>query len=364
MQAFKDLANFLCEPVPFFIISVVATVGSIEFAKQWTKPKVFFPFFFASIAIYGLSFMDPNFAKTASKGDNLPIIAMLFMVIYFTWLGFYRAVQNDDRRARGEKLIEEEDKEVKVLVWPHLLYIEFIVGVFVTAFMLLWSIGIPAPLEEPASAAATPNPSKAPWYFLGLQEMLVYFDPWMAGVVAPSLIIVGLMAIPYIDKNPKGNGYYTLAERKFAIHGFMFGFIVLWVALVFLGTFLRGPNWNFFGPYQYWDPHLQPVLNNVNLSEILFIDILGRGLPSHWLPREAVGIVLSFLYVFALPVALPKMPVVGKFFRKLFSDLGAARYYVATFLFLTMMSLPLKMILRWSLNLKYIVSIPEYFFNI
>jgi hypothetical protein len=83
---------------------------------------------------------------------------------------------------------------VKVLVWPHLLYIEFIVGVFVTALLLVWSIVIEAPLEEPASAARTPNPSKAPWYFLGLQEMLVYFDPWMAGVVAPSLIIVGLMS--------------------------------------------------------------------------------------------------------------------------------------------------------------------------
>ena len=289
---------------------------------------------------------------------------MIFMVAYFTWLGFWRGVQNDERRSQGRPLIEEEDKEVKVLVWPHLLYIEFIVGVFVTAFMLVWSIVVMAPLEEPASAAATPNPSKAPWYFLGLQEMLVYFDPWMAGVVAPSLIIVGLMAIPYLDKNPKGNGYYTIAERKFAILGFMFGFIVLWVALVFLGTFLRGPNWNFFGPYQYWDTHLQPVLNNVNLSEIVFIDWLGTGMPKHWLPREAIGIGLVLGYLFVLPPLFPKLPVIGDYFKKMFDDMGAARFYTFMFLFLTMMALPLKMILRWSLNLKYIVAIPEFFFNI
>src|SRR5205807_1132453 len=82
-----------------------------------------------------------------------------------------------------------------------------------------------------------PNPSKAPWYFLGLQEMLVYFDPWMAGVVLPSMIIVGLMAIPYIDTNKAGNGYFTFNERKFAWITFQYGFVVLWVVLILLGTF-------------------------------------------------------------------------------------------------------------------------------
>ena len=99
-----------------------------------------------------------------------------------------------------------------------------------------------APLEEPANPTDSPNPSKAPWYFLGLQEMLVYYDPWLAGVVLPSLIIVGLMAIPYIDTNPKGNGYFTFRERKWEITIFLSGFVVLWCTLIALGTFLRGPT--------------------------------------------------------------------------------------------------------------------------
>src|SRR5256885_945242 len=114
--------------------------------------------------------------------------------------------------------------------------------------------------------ARAPNPAKAPWYFLGLQEMLVYFDPWMAGVVYPGLIIVGLAAIPFIDTNPKGNGYYTVRERPFAIVTFMFGFLILWVVLIFFGTFLRGPNWSFFGLYQAWDPHKPEALNNIDVS--------------------------------------------------------------------------------------------------
>ncbi|MCA9633122.1 MAG: hypothetical protein KC766_35965, partial [Myxococcales bacterium] len=87
----------------------------------------------------------------------------------------------------------------KVHTWPYLVRLEMMVGTGVLAFMTIWSILVDAPLEEPANPTKTPNPSKAPWYFLGLQEILVYFDPWFAGVVLPGIIIVGLMIIPYID---------------------------------------------------------------------------------------------------------------------------------------------------------------------
>ena len=142
------------------------------------------------------------------------------------------------------------------------------------AVMIVWSIFLKAPLEEPANPTDSPNPAKAPWYFLGLQEMLVYFDPWLAGVVLPSLIIVGLMAIPYIDTNPKGNGYFTFRERSWEITIFLVGFLVLWCVLIVLGTFLRGPNWNFFGPYEFWDINKLVPLNNINLSEIIWIKML------------------------------------------------------------------------------------------
>ena len=106
--------------------------------------------------------------------------------------------------------------------------------------------------------------------------MLVYFDPWIAGVIMPTLIIVGLMAIPYIDTNPKGNGYYTFKERKAEIVIFLFGFAVLWVSLIVLGTFLRGPNWNFFGPFEYWSPYKVEVLNNVDLPQMFWVNLLNK----------------------------------------------------------------------------------------
>jgi hypothetical protein len=247
----------------------------------------------------------------------------------------------------------------KVHTWPHLIAAEFTAALFITAFTLVFSIFVNAPLLELANTGQTPNPSKAPWYFLGLQEMLVYFDPWLAGVVLPGLIIVGLIAIPYIDRNPKGNGYYTFTERKAEITLFLFGFVILWSSLIVLGTFLRGPNWNFFGPFEFWDLHKLEALVNVNLSEYIWMRLFRTGLPTFWLLREIFGILLVLAYVFVVPVVLAKTA-----FKTYYEKMGGPRFYVGAFLFLMMMSLPIKMLLRWVFNLKYIVGIPEFFFNI
>ena len=139
-----------------------------------------------------------------------------------------------EARARPEASRSDQEGDGpgddKVHTWPHLVRAEFLCRAVVARGSD--SSGrslVDAPLEEPANPTRTPNPSKAPWYFLGLQEMLVFFDPWHAGVVLPSLIIVGLMVIPYIDINPKGNGYYCFKDRKWEILTFFFGFHILWV---------------------------------------------------------------------------------------------------------------------------------------
>src|SRR5215467_15642988 len=123
----------------------------------------------------------------------------------------------------------------KLHTWPYLVRAEFISGCVMILGLLIWSIVIDAPLEDPSNPTKTPNPSKAPWYFLGLQEMLVYFDPWIAGVVMPSLMIVGLMAFPYLDSNPLGSGYYTWKQRKVAVGSFLVGFVT-WIILIIVGT--------------------------------------------------------------------------------------------------------------------------------
>jgi quinol-cytochrome oxidoreductase complex cytochrome b subunit len=133
----------------------------------------------------------------------------------------------------------------KVNVWPHLLAIEFVALLVVTAVLIVISVVINAPLLEAANFNLTPNPSKAPWYFLGLQELLSYFDPMIAGVLIPGLIgLVGLMAIPYIDRNPS----IRPADRKLAIMMFTF-FLMGAATLVIIGSFFRGPGFNFTYPW-------------------------------------------------------------------------------------------------------------------
>jgi hypothetical protein len=354
----RGLFNAIANPRLFFLLAVAA-LGVMIWKRELfaTNAAGYGLLGFLSLFFIFGSF-DDNFRLIITKPDNVPIVGLIFLLIFLTWYAMREAVLNDQRIAAGHGPIEKAESD-RVWVWPDLVYTELISLIVCSVILILWSVFLKAPLEQPANRSVTPNPSKAPWYFLGLQEMLVYFDPWLAGVVLPSLIIVGLIAIPYVDKNPKGNGYYTFNERKTEITLFLFGFVILWSSLIVLGTFLRGPNWNFFGPFEFWDIHKLEALVNVNLSEYIWMRGLRMGLPTFWFVREIFGILFVLAYVFVLPVVLAK-----SVFKNFYEKLGPARYYVTVLLFLMMMALPIKMLMRWIFNLKYIVAIPEFFFNI
>ncbi len=357
-ELLKNAVDWLFEPTRYFLGSVIVLTGVLVFRRIASQPLVIIAFFTLFGLFLAWAVNDPNFHKIITKGDNIPIVILLASVIFFSWLALRQAVQNDERRKRGDPSLEIEGKQ-KVFTWPDLVYTEFICLILFTAVLTVWSIVVEAPLEEPAALARTPNPSKAPWYFLGLQEMLVYFDPWIAGVVLPGFVIVGLMAIPYLDTNPKGNGYYTFEERPFAWTFFWVGFVLFWVSFVILGTFLRGPNWAFFGPFEFWDVHKLEPLVNVDLSTYFWVYGLGGTLPSNPLVREAPGIVSLLLWFLVLPPLLGKTVLSG-----LVERMGVVRFNVFMHFLLWFGLLPVKMILRWTVNLKYIVGIPEWFFNV
>jgi len=132
----------------------------------------------------------------------------------------------------------------KVHTWPHLLVAEFVAALAVTAFTLLFSIFVNAPLLTLANFNLTPNPSKAPWYFLGLQELLALFHPMVAGVTIPGIGIFGLILAAYTDKNPSNRP----EDRKFAI-SLMTVHLMFWAVLVIIGSFFRGPGFNFVFPW-------------------------------------------------------------------------------------------------------------------
>ncbi|HEV8426282.1 MAG TPA: hypothetical protein VGQ41_00095 [Pyrinomonadaceae bacterium] len=346
------------------------------------------------VGVWALNVSDWHQLWTISSApDNIPIVAMLFLVPFFTWMGIRQAIANDrliDELEADPKLAKTHHRKVEpwrpgwareLHVWPYLVRIEFLATVIVTVVLFVWSITLNAPLEEPANPNLTMNPSKAPWYFLGLQEMLVYFDPWIAGVVMPSIIMVGLMVFPYVDSNPLGNGYYTLKQRRFALWMFGAGFL-MWIVLIVIGTFIRGPGWIWFWPGQTWDHNAVVFDKNVDLHDMIAATSVGKLLPA-WALSANPGkfifgmiVVTGFYIVGALffhwlmtvdfkkirlrPLRLfPK----NEFEQKLLARTSLLQYLTFQFFAVSvLLALPVKLILRLALTIKYVWVTP--WFNI
>jgi hypothetical protein len=334
--------------------------------------------------------------KIASAPDNVPIVAMLFLVPFFTWLGIRQARANDRLIVNLEgdaKLAKTHHRKVEpwrpgwakeLHVWPYLVRIEFLAAVIVTVVLYIWSITLNAPLEEPANPNLTMNPSKAPWYFLGLQEMLVYFDPWIAGVVMPSIIMIGLMMFPYVDSNPLGNGYYTLRQRRFAVNMFNWGFL-MWILLIFIGTFIRGPGWVWFWPGQTWDHNTVVFDRNRDVHEIVGLTM--ANFPNHpdlmkYLVIPAFGFILvagfyiiggMFFHWLMLrgPLKLsylrsPKKLIAwarerDPFEQKLLANTSLLQYVIFQFFAISvLLAMPVKLFLRLVFTIKYVWVTPWF----
>ncbi|MDZ7620586.1 MAG: hypothetical protein U1E05_26585, partial [Patescibacteria group bacterium] len=276
--AVKALVDAVLGPGTIFLGAMTLLVVMDMGRRFVVLPAVALLLLNGMVLLFGLSLTDPVFATVAGRPDHVPIVAMIGLLAGFTWLATYQAVENDRRLAAGKGPLEAT-YSAKVLTWPDLVYIELIVTVALLAVLVAWSLLVPAPLESPANPAVTPNPAKAPWYFLGLQEWLVYADAWFVGFVVPCLLVLGLMLIPYLDTSTEGSGYYAIRQRRGAYQAFMLAFFLLWILPILVGTFMRGPNWSFFGPYEPRDPGRVSVQDNVSLSEYLWGRSLGHPQP-------------------------------------------------------------------------------------
>ena len=221
-----------------------------------------------------------------------------------------------------------------VAVFPYLVFKEFLAALLISIVLLVWSLAVDAPLLPEANPGKTENPAKAPWYFVGLQELLVYFDPWIAGVAMPTLIIVGLMAIPYLDTSRNATGMYTFKVRRLAIGHFLFGFALWWV-LIAIGQFLRGPNWQFYWPWQDWS-------------------IPQSAEESLWSFPWWLGLPLLAGY-FAAGLVLPR-----KRWPWLYAGLGRGRYVGVIIFTLLMYGVPIKILLRLLLRVRYVLVTPWF----
>jgi quinol-cytochrome oxidoreductase complex cytochrome b subunit len=151
--------------------------------------------------------------------------------------------------ATGER--KEPDEQELVMTSPHLLVRHAVAALAVLLIVLVLAILFDAPLREIADPFETPNPEKAPWYFAALQELLSHFHPVIAGVLVPTAIIGGLLALPYIDRNPA----IAMKARKVAVATFTI-FLAVWIVLTLIGFAFRGPNWGWVWPWEEWHGEL------------------------------------------------------------------------------------------------------------
>lgn len=220
--------------------------------------------------------------------------------------------------------------------WPELVVIESLTAIAVTIILIVWALFVDAPLREIANPVISENPSKAPWYFVGLQELLVYFDSWIAGVMLPLIIIASLIMMPYLDNNPNGIGEYNYSQRKFIVTNFVIGFTMWWI-LMGIGYFLRGKDWQFYLP--------------MDSKEVL------KGMDKHlWSPKPLVGYIGIVVYI----ITGMTLPLV--IWRKLYKRLGIVRYLIVMSILLMMYMVPLKILFRLLFHIRYILVTP--WFNI
>jgi cytochrome b-561 len=148
---------------------------------------------------------------------------------------------------RPKASVEARDPNDEVFAWPHLLYREVLVTLGVIVVLHVVSLIFTAPLESMADPTRTPNPAKAPWYFLGLQE-LVHYSAFVGGVLVPTILVLALVVLPYVDRRPDGAGRWFAPERRVANTVFTVVAAVL-IVLTVIGTFFRGPNWAWVWPW-------------------------------------------------------------------------------------------------------------------
>ena len=332
----------------------------------------------------------------------LPLVAGALMIVHF-W-----RIRKDT--FSGPIIKPEQLPHDKVDTWPHLVVREYIAALLCMVAISAWSLLMKAPLEEMANPTVTPNPSKAPWYFTGLQELLVYFDPWIAGVVLPTMIIIGLVAIPYLDPDKnRGVGTYAFKERPFAQTFFGFG-LGMWFVLIFIGSFLRGPNWDIYWPWESWLIHKAPPPATWSLPIYvggpLLLAYFGLGmiLPRLGKPdfewkaalKKGAVIILGFAAVVKVATsavhtraidAAHKMTnsrlhlsweqigwlvffgyvyyVMGVLVpRKHLAGVDKIRYAVSMVLVLMTLGVLMKMGVRLGFHIKYVLTIPAVSFNI
>jgi len=283
------------------------------------------------------------FSYLLHEPDALAFFLLLLLIVAGITLGLIYGYKYDRQQDH------QQDKAVKeqslVTTWPHLIRIELQAALIDLLLLAWWAILLEVPVGAKADPGTTPPLAKAPWFFVGIQEMLQYFDPWLAGVVLPLFTIIGLAALPYLDTNPTGNGHYTLRNRPVALI-ILAVLLFWWLIPMAVGLLLRGEHWAF-----------QAVWRSSPLDNLQFSTQVSLAQKMHLSPvtGQVLGgfICLGPFFLLALSWLRSR-----KYFWAL--RLGFARYFFAGSLLLVLTGVVIKVALLLMFNIRYIWVTPWF----
>ena len=342
MDAFQLWADRLAAPPLLYSLALLLFLATVRWRALRSRAAGL-ALAGALLAVLAAGLLDAGFRRLALAPERLPVAALAIPSLCLLWLAIRRGPAVDPRAWRGPSPAET--------------------GAVVAAGLLLMALALtlPPPLAAPG-AAAPPNPARAPWFLAGLQEMRLYFDPWVTSYLIPSLLLAALLALPYLDPGSAvpADADAAAARRPGAPRIFLLGWLLLAILPILVAAFLRGPHWNVFGPFEAWDAARPAPPPAPPLSEVFWCGWLGREMPpAHWPARELPGILILALYFLVLPRGLHRWGATRGIFGRYHRAVGPRRYYLALILALALATVPLKMYGRWILGVGYWLYLPE-----
>jgi hypothetical protein len=268
--------------------------------------------------------------------DAMALLLLLLAVGATLIIGLCAGHRRDRSEPPGQKLVD---------TWPHLLKRELIASLIVLLLLTWWAMALQVPLGTRADPRFTPTVAKAPWFFVGIQEMLQYFDAWLAGIVLPVLVVVGLCVLPYIDAGQEQSGRYTLRRRPLALL-VTSALLVLWLLPMIVGQLFRSEQWTLQPAWRAPPVDLVPALAPVSLARKLGLGSVGGQLLGGLL---CLG---PFAALFACWFWLRR--------KAWAADLGWGRFTLAGVFLLCLMGVAVKVALQLCLDVRYLWVTPWF----
>ncbi len=350
MRTFETIVDYLAAPPRFFALMLVTFLACRGWKWPWSRVGGWALFVLATLFM-GAGLSDDRFRHLILHPERLPVTLLVVASMVVLWLEMRRlalSLRGPDGESSGDKGTE---RAAMPGLSPADAAAAAIVGVALAACALLQ----PAALGPEADPHSRPDLVKVPWFFVGLQEIESYFDPWVPYLALPLLLVAGLLGLPYLRIGDTGAGRWRSL--------FLFGWLFVWLWPMVVGALLRGPHWNAFTPFQAWDPSRPAALAPRPLSEIFWIGWLRGFEPASWWLRELPGIFLLGVYFVLLPLVLRRWRVTGKAYDSYRGEMGKPRFRAALACLLALMVIPLKMYSRWLLDIGYWIYLPELSFN-